>query len=157
MYNEENHREEIRRSKLNWPEARSLYVEGKITDLYVDAESIDLSKVTKADFANKKTLTISLYGKHYSSPNDALVYGKLDLVLDDDGYVTILDNQYDFDYKEKGSFFRNYGTSIAGFLHGEFNAYIFFNGYSPQLQISGYSQPGSGYLIHFEGKVKISD
>jgi len=66
---------------LTWSEAKAHYQFGEGTPVHVQLSSLDLSKVSMADFNERGLATIRLDTRHFSSTNDALVHGSITLQL----------------------------------------------------------------------------
>jgi RHS repeat-associated protein len=64
---------------ISWDEARTMYQFGGGTPVDVSLSSIDLSRVSMADFNENGLAIIRLDSKHLSNLNDALVHGTITL------------------------------------------------------------------------------
>ncbi len=105
---------------LTHNEAQNWYRNGNGVPITVDASGISLSYVDPNVFANSNTYTVSLLG--HSDLTQGTVYGQLDLTYQDNGFVTIESNTYDFRTDDHnwfgGDFIRNFLTVIAGINDG---------------------------------------
>ena len=107
---------------IEWGEANEWYRAGSGQPLDADLSKIDLSEVSASEFKGIGTeLYVRLDGKHFSSLNDAVVYGSFRLKLGPNNTVTSDFDTYDFDIKPWSSsrlIVRNIATIGGRYLAG---------------------------------------
>lgn len=134
---------------ISFLEARNHYLKGKGSSLHVFLKNIDLSKIRASDFEEGvgQTKSFNLANKYYSSFNDALVYGSIELKLINPNTVVVSRQEsyglpmdvYDFDLKpwNAKTLIRNVET-IGGWVVNGGNI-------------------GRPYIIWIYGEAKISE
>ena len=151
---------------LTWSEAKAHYQFGGGTPVDVQLSSIDLSKVSMADFNERGLATIRLDTRHFSSTNDALVHGTITLQLipgTNQAKIALNSGRdypqlagqpggmYNFEMQSWGSainWVRNPATFIGGLINGTF---LFPGPIGPIPIYTG----GTPFPIYYHGTVTI--
>ena len=101
-------------------EAQNWYRNGNGVPVTVDASGINLMYIDPNIFLKGKTQTVSLLG--HGDLVQGTVYGQLQLTYQDNGFVLITPNTYDFSNEGHpwfgGSFWRNVATVLGGINDG---------------------------------------
>jgi hypothetical protein len=148
-----------KKDKLTFDEAKALYNYGNGSPVEVDLSTLDLSKVSMADFGKNGLASIQLDGKHFSNTDDALVHGTITLErIGKTNEVRVAYNSklggrggmYDFEMHKWNSarsiFMRNPATA-AGLIVNSFRTIL-----PGQMTYVG----GKSYPIFYSGTVKIN-